>query len=98
MKTATTFPTSVLNPLPSGNGNFSVIDNGNLIIKPISSAIEVIHYLADTQTLVVKYNGSSSKYFYQSVPVTVVFHLLVADSFGKFINAHIKPNYEFWAD
>jgi hypothetical protein len=26
----------------------------------------------------------------------VVFHLLVTESFGKFINTHIKPNYEFW--
>jgi hypothetical protein len=97
METTATFETSIHNQLPSGNGTFTVVDTGNLLIRPVSSAISVIHYLIDSQTLVVKYNGSETQYFYQDVPVAVAFHLLVADSFGKFINTHIKPKYEFFA-
>jgi hypothetical protein len=96
METATTLETSLGNQLPSGNGTFTVLDSGNLIIRPTSSAISKVNYLIDSQVLVVKYNGSETKYFYRNVPVAVAFHLLIADSFGKFINAHIKPNYEFW--
>jgi hypothetical protein len=96
METATTFETSVGNQLPKGNGSFSVttIVNGLIITPSNSSAISQINYLADDRVLVVTYSNGGM-YHYKEVPATTVFHLLVAESFGKFINTHIKPNYEF---
>ena len=95
MTSTATFTHKSLNPLPSGNGAFSVLENSSLIVYPEgSSAIESVHYLASSNTLCVMYKGNTTNYHYQDVPATVMFHLLVADSFGKFINAHIKPNYK----
>jgi hypothetical protein len=90
-----TFPTTRNVNLPSGKGHFSVQETGNVLIFPESSAIEYIQYLSGFRTLVVKY-VSGRPYFYKEVPETVVFHLLVTSSYGKFINAHIKPNHEFF--
>jgi hypothetical protein len=95
MTSTATYPHKSHNPLPSGIGTFSVLENGSLIIYPAnSSAIENVHYIAQTGSLAVRYANNSTNYYYQDVPATVVFHLLVADSFGKFINTHIKPNYK----
>jgi hypothetical protein len=90
-----TFPDTRHVGLPSGKGHFSVTKEGIVLIFPESSAIEYIQYLPAFQTLVVKYI-SGQPYFYREVPETVVFHLLVASSFGKFINTHIKPNHSFF--
>jgi hypothetical protein len=96
METATTLQTSVGNQLPKGNGLFTIttLVNGLIIHPSNSSAISCVQYLADESILVVTYSNGG-KYSYEKVPAIVVFHLLVADSFGKFINAHIKPHYEF---
>ena len=95
MTSTATYPHKSHNPLPSGIGPFSVLENGSLIIYPAnSSAIENVHYISQTGSLAVRYANNSTTYYYQDVPATVVFHLLVADSFGKFINTHIKPNYK----
>lgn len=94
MTSTATFPHKSHNPLPSGIGTFSVLENGSMIIYPSnSSAIESVHWISQTGSLAVRYTNNSTHYYYQNVPATVVFHLLVADSFGKFINTHIKPNY-----
>jgi sorbitol-specific phosphotransferase system component IIC len=45
--------------------------------------------------MVITYKGGA-KYYYQGVPAFVAFNLMVAESFGKFVNEHIKPNYEFY--
>jgi hypothetical protein len=97
MNTATTFPVTLNNTLPSGNGVFHLSgDAGTVIIKPAnSSAITEAHYLTNTQTLAITYKGGAL-YYYQQVPPFVVFNLMVAESFGKFVNEYIKPNYEFW--
>lgn len=97
MNKATTFPVTINNTLPSGNGVFSLTgDVGTVLITPAnSSAITQAHYLTDTQTLAITYKGGS-QYFYKEVPAFVIFNLMVADSFGKFVNEYIKPNYEFW--
>jgi hypothetical protein len=95
MTSTATFTHKSLNPLPLGNGTFSVLEDSSLIIYPEgSSAIQQVSYLASSGTLSVRYTGNDTLYFYYEVPATVVFHLLVADSFGKFINTHIKPNYK----
>jgi hypothetical protein len=95
MTSTATFPHKSHNPLPSGIGTFSVLENGSMIIYPAnSSAIESVHWISQTGSLAVRYANNSTHYYYQDVPATVVFHLLVADSFGKFINTHIKPNYK----
>jgi hypothetical protein len=93
MTSTATFPHTHKTQLPAGNGKFSVLKNGALIIYPESSAIEMAQY--QDETLSVTYTGGKT-YYYREVPTTVVFHLLVTESFGKFINTHIKPNYEFW--
>lgn len=97
METNTAFTTTINNQLPSGNGTFSLTaSSGGVIIHPAnSSAIEEAHYLTALQTLVITYK-SGAKYFYSNVPSFVVFNLMVAESFGKFVNTHIKPNYEFY--
>ena len=98
MNTAkTSFPVTTNNTLPSGNGVFSLTgDVGTVLIKPAnSSAITEAHYLTDTQTLAITYKGGAV-YYYQEVPAFVVFNLMVAESFGKFVNEYIKPNYKFW--
>lgn len=80
------------------NGTFAVINTGSLIINPSeSSAIEEMVYLTESSVLVVLFKSSTTRYYYQAVPATVVMQLLVAKSFGGFINAHIKPNYEFYS-
>jgi hypothetical protein len=93
--TTATFPHTHEIGLPQGNGTLSVLENGSLFIYPQSSAIEKIHY-STGNTLVVTYTGGNTSYYYREVPASVVFHLLVTDSFGKFINEHIKPNYTFY--
>jgi len=98
MTTSTEFRTEVGLKLPMENGTFAVIDTGSLLIFPTeSSAIKEITYLTDSSVLVVLFKSSTTRYFYQAVPATVVMQLLVAKSFGGFINAHIKPNYEFYS-
>ena len=96
MNTAT-FQTTVNNPLPSGNGTFSLTSLvGGVIITPAnSSAITKAHYLTQDQALFITYKGGA-EYCYKQVPAFVIFNLLVAESFGKFVNEHIKPNYEFY--
>jgi hypothetical protein len=96
--TSTDFKTEVNMKLPMGNGVFAVIETGSLIINPSdSSAIERINYMTTDSVLVVTYKSSKTQYFYQGVPPIVAMQLLVADSFGAFINAHIKGEYEFWS-
>lgn len=99
MNTATAFETSILNPLPSGLGTFSLTSSASgVIINPTnSSAIECAHYLTERNTLVITYK-SGKTYYYRQVPSFVVFNLMVAKSFGKFVNEHIKNNYEFWTN
>ena len=96
MNTAT-FKTTVNNPLPSGNGVFALTNSvGGVIIEPAnSSAITKAHYLTDSQSLFITYKGGA-EYCYKQVPAFVIFNLMVAESFGKFVNEHIKPNYEFY--
>jgi hypothetical protein len=99
MTTSTQFRTEVGLKLPMENGTFAVIDTGTLLIFPTeSSAIKEMTYLTEQSVLVVVFKSSTTQYFYQAVPATVVMQLLVAKSFGGFINAHIKPNYEFWSN
>ena len=96
MTTSTEFRTEVGLKLPMENGTFAVIDTGSLLIFPTeSSAIKEMTYLTDSSVLVVLFKSSTTRYYYQAVPASVVMQLLVAKSFGSFINAHIKPNYEF---
>jgi hypothetical protein len=97
MNTTATFPVTVNNTLPSGKGVFSLTgDVGTVLITPAnSSAITEAHYLTKTEVLAITYKGGA-RYFYEKVPAFVVFNLMVAESFGKFVNEHIKPNYEFW--
>ena len=97
MNTTAKFQTTVNNPLPSGNGTFSLTSLvGGVIFKPAkSSAIEEAHYLTEENTLAITYKNGA-QYFYRQVPAFVVFNLMVAESFGKFVNEHIKPNYTFF--
>lgn len=93
--TTATFTLTHNKQLPSENGTFSVMENGSLIIHCKSSAIQRIQYMTNMEILVVAYQGGKI-YYYKNVPAKVVFHLLVTESFGKFVNTHIKPNYEFF--
>jgi hypothetical protein len=95
MNTTATFETTVNNPLPSGKGTFHISRFGSVIFLPAeSSAIHEVHYLVDESVMVITYKGGA-KYYYNGVPAFVAFNLMVAESFGKFVNEHIKPHYEF---
>jgi hypothetical protein len=95
MNTAT-FETTVNNQLPSGKGLFHISKFGGVIFVPKeSSAIHEAQYLTDDKVLSITYKGGA-QYFYKEVPAFVVFNLMVAESFGKFVNEHIKPHYEFY--
>ena len=94
MNTAT-FQTTVNNQLPSGKGIFHITKYGAITLVPKeSSAITEAMYFPEDNTLSITYKGGAS-YFYHEVPAFVVFNLMVAESFGKFVNEHIKPNYRF---
>lgn len=80
-------------PTPSENGTFSIMADGTIIGYPQSSAIARWVYATDG-ILSVTYTGEKH-YHYMDVPFVVVAQMLTADSIGKFVNAVVKPNYEF---
>jgi len=59
-----------------------------------SSNISDITYIESEQELSVEFN-SGSTYVYQKVPSEVHEALMEADSHGKYLNSHIKGNYDF---
>ena len=63
-----------------------------MIETPKSSSILAYGYDKMTQRLHIQYYNKEM-YIYKSVPHKVIESLTKADSMGKFINAHIKPNY-----
>jgi hypothetical protein len=84
-------------PMPRGNGTFTVYDDGHLVSYPESSAIDLLHYMPNTETLVVIYKGSEKKYFYEAVPSYKIFQMLASESIGAFIAKAIKPHHEVWS-
>jgi hypothetical protein len=71
------------------------MEDGALLGRPESSAVEMWVYLPQSQTLSIHYKGGKN-YHYHNVPFTVVMQMLTADSFGKFVNVVVKK-YEFTA-
>ena len=84
-------------PMPQGNGTFCILESGNLIGHPESSAVYEWVYLANKGTLVVEYKGSTKEYFYEKVPANKVFQMLASESIGAFIAKAIKPHHEVWS-
>lgn len=64
--------------------------------KVSSSNLEEVLFIPNGKTprgrLFVKFKGSKI-YFYEEVPKSEYKALLKAESKGKYLNAHIKPNY-----
>ena len=84
-------------PMPQGNGTFTVYDDGHLVGRPTSSAIERFHYMTNSETLVVVSKGNEKKYFYEAVPAYKIFQMLASESLGAFIAKAIKPHHEVWS-
>lgn len=57
-----------------------------------SSAIEMVGYEPAEMTLIVVFK-SGATYRYIGVPERLYHRLMAAESKGRFVNKHIKPNY-----
>jgi hypothetical protein len=60
-----------------------------------SSNVEAIGYDAEAQELHVQFVRSGETYVYYSVEEWVFQELMQADSKGSYLNARIKPNYQY---
>jgi len=60
-----------------------------------SKNIEAIGYDANTQELHVRFLKSGETYVYYAVEEWVFNEIMQADSKGKYLNAKIKPNYQY---
>lgn len=79
------------------NNEFAIIGNNSIFSLPTnSSSIAEWTYEPEEQALSVIYKSCETKrYYYEGVPMSVVFALLTADSIGSFIAREVKPNYTF---
>ena len=59
-----------------------------------SAAVERADYTPTTRQLDIWYSGGGH-YVYFDVPEKLYRELLVADSIGGFVNAHIKPQFRY---
>jgi hypothetical protein len=59
-----------------------------------STVVQSMHYYPDTRTLRIRY-VSGIVYDYQHVPEAVFEAMKAAGSKGRFLNRHIKGNYDF---
>jgi len=60
-----------------------------------SSNIEAIGYDISSQELHVRFLKSGDTYVYYAVDEWVFVEFMQSDSKGKYLNANIKPNYQF---
>lgn len=58
-----------------------------------SSQVDAISYNSLTEVLVITFKNGK-KYVYEEVPAEKVSEMIASDSVGKYLNAHIKPNYK----
>lgn len=74
----------------------NIDENKNIVVLGVESAvIETICFLDIAQILAVTYK-SGRTYHYKGVEFSTVAQMLDSDSAGKFLNAEIKPNHEFY--
>jgi hypothetical protein len=59
-----------------------------------SSAVDRVHYVAESGTLDIWYKGGS-RYTYFDVPAEMYRALLAAPSIGQFVNEKVKEHYRF---
>jgi hypothetical protein len=59
-----------------------------------SSAIKTVWYQFSSENFVVDFQNGSS-YKYQHVPYSIFEGFKMAESKGRFINAHVKPRFNF---
>lgn len=62
---------------------------------PNSTQINYTTYDPISETLIIAYKTSNSRYSYDKVPVSIWNDLLRGDSIGKFVSTQIKGKYEF---
>lgn len=76
------------------NGEMAFIDpSGDIRSAPKhSSAVKFWSWREGT--LCVIYQSSDTMYYYEGVPVTLAWELMLAESVGAFIAKRVKPNYE----
>lgn len=60
-----------------------------------SQNVEAIGYEAEAQELHVRFRQSGETYVYYAVEEWVFQELMQADSKGRYLNANIKPRYQF---
>jgi hypothetical protein len=75
------------------SGEVSVWEDATVIIgRPKSTAI--VEWQWNTTAFYVTYTGSTTRYYYYGIPLSVAVGLLATKSAGKFVNEHIKSKYE----
>jgi uncharacterized protein YkuJ len=73
----------------------SVTSKNSYVMEVSSSSLESIAYSASTETLMVKFKSSGDCYQYDDVGPRVAGEFKSADSYGKFLNGTIVPNFGF---
>jgi hypothetical protein len=70
--------------------------NKNVVVLGVESAvIETLCFLDTLKVLAVTYK-SGRCYHYKGVEFATIVKMLESDSAGKFLNAEVKPNHEFY--
>jgi hypothetical protein len=63
--------------------------------RVVSSSIRAVGFDPERRRLYARYVESPQVYVYHDVPDWVYLELMQADSMGAYMNAHIKPHYEY---
>jgi hypothetical protein len=75
-------------------GRITVFNDGKIVCLAESSMIYNWVYDSPRQELMVTFKTGAT-YTYEGVPFTEAVGLMLAESAGKYLNAHIKGTYEF---
>ena len=69
--------------------------DGNIIemAAVVSSNIEAIGYYPQESKLIIQFKSNGSVYAYDNVDNTLHKAIMAAESHGKFLAKHIKPNH-----
>ena len=63
------------------------------MVAVVSSNIEAIGYYPQESKLIVQFKSNGHVYAYDNVDTTIHAAMMAAESHGKFLAKHIKPNH-----
>lgn len=76
------------------NGEWAMVSKNSVWSHPSNStAIKAWDYFPASKRLTVVYKNSDKAYYYEGVPMGVIFAMMTADSLGAFIAREVKPHY-----